>query len=102
MGEVADFLYKLTPLILGVCALLIPSAAERLKGRQPPATPTPPVDVIQGQTVDLTGDRVRALENDLRQEGEIARLQRLLIRNGIDYEEGAEGNGPAANRESAG
>lgn len=83
MGEVADFLYKITPLILGFCAFFIAPAAERLKRT------SRDVDVVQGQTVDLSAgdERVRALENDLLQEREIARLQRLLIKNNIDYEE---------------
>lgn len=92
MGEVADFLYKLTPLILGFAALLIAPAADRLKlRRQPPGAPSAEVQVIQGQPVDLTGDRVRALENDILQERELARLRELLIRNNIDYKEAPDG-----------
>ena len=93
MGEVADFLYKCTPLILGVCAFFIAPAAERLKRNSNRS-----VDAVQGQTVDLTDYRVQALENDLRQEREIARLQALLIRAGIDYEEKTDDNNgnPAA------
>lgn len=84
MGEVSDFLYKITPLALGVLAFFIAPAAERLKKSKKE------VDVVQGQTVDLTDYRIQALENDLLQEREIARLQNLLIKNGIDYEEPKE------------
>lgn len=81
MGEVADFLYKITPLALGVLAFFIAPAAERLKKSK-----KQDVEVIQGQTVDLTDYRIKALEQDIEQEREIARLQNLLIKNGIDYE----------------
>lgn len=86
MGEVADFLYKITPLALGVCAFFIAPAAERLKRKTN-------VNVVQGQPVDpvdLTGDKIKALENDIVQEREIARLQLLLTKHGIDYTEPKE------------
>lgn len=79
MVEVADFLFKITPLVLGVSAFFIAPAAERLKRSKS-------VDVVQGQTVDLTGDKIRALEQDLLQEREISRLQLLLTKHGINYE----------------
>lgn len=88
MGEVADFLYKITPLALGVLAFFIAPAAERLKKSKKG------VDVVQGQTVDLTDYRIHALENDLVQEREIARLQRLCIQHGIDYTEPNKGETP--------
>lgn len=84
MTEVADFLYKITPLVLGVCAFFIAPAAERLKRSNRS------VDVVQGQTVDL---RILSLENDILQEREIARLQTLLAKNGIDYEKKEDGHG---------
>lgn len=83
MVEVADFLFKITPLVLGVSAFFIAPAAERIKRSKT-------VDVIQGQTVDLSGDKIRALENDILQEREINRLQILLTKNGIDYDETKE------------
>lgn len=82
MGEVADFLYKITPLALGVLAYFIVPAAERLKRKSHKE-----VEVVQGQTVDLTDYRIKALEQDIVQEREIARLQRLLTKHGIDYDE---------------
>lgn len=81
MGEVADFLYKCTPLLLGVLAFFIAPAAERLKKNKRD------VDVVQGQPVNLTDYRVEALENDLLQEREIWRLKNLLTKHGIDYDE---------------
>lgn len=79
MVEVADFLFKITPLVLGVSAFFIAPAAERLKRSKT-------VDVVQGQTVDLTGDKIRALEQDILQEREISRLQLLLTKHGINYD----------------
>lgn len=82
--EVADFLFKITPLALGVSAFFVAPAAERLKRSKTT------VDVVQGQTVDLTGDKIRALEQDILQEREISRLQILLTKHGIDYTETKE------------
>lgn len=79
MVEVADFLFKITPLVLGVSAFFIAPAAERLKRSKS-------MDVVQGQTVDLTGAQIRALENDILQEREISRLQLLLTKHGINYD----------------
>jgi len=87
MGEVADFLFKVTPLVLGVCAFFIAPAAERLKKANKD------VEVVQGQTVDLTDVRVQALQQDLEQQEEIYRLKTLLIRNGIDPERKDNGDG---------
>lgn len=83
MVEVADFLFKITPLVLGVSAFFIAPAAERLKRSKS-------MDVVQGQTVDLAGDRIRALENDILQEREINRLQILLTKHGIKYDDTKE------------
>jgi hypothetical protein len=76
MHELRDTVVQLMPLILAVLALLIPTAAERLKGKGPAKAEMP---VVQGQTVDFGKEYVETVkERDLRQEEEIARLKAAL------------------------
>lgn len=77
MGELRDSIVQLMPLILAVLALLIPTAAERMKNKaDSKKTPTP---VVQGQTVDFGAVYVESVkERDARQEAEIAELRLRL------------------------
>lgn len=78
MGELRDTVVQLMPLILAILALLIPTAAERLKGK-PPAT-QPEVPVVQGQTVDFSKEYVETVkERDVRQEAELAALRARAV-----------------------
>jgi hypothetical protein len=78
MTELRDTVVQLMPLILAVLALLIPTAAERLKNKN---APTPATPVIQGQTVDFSKEYVESVkERDARQEAELAELRAGVLR----------------------
>lgn len=74
MTELRDTLVQLMPLILAVLALMIPTAAERMKNKADAGKPATPV--VQGQTVDFSKEYVESVkERDARQEAEIAELR---------------------------
>ena len=74
MGELRDTLVQLTPLLLAIFALLVPTAAERMKNKAD--KDKAPVPVVQGQTVDFSKEYVESVkERDARQEAEIADLK---------------------------
>ena len=72
-AKLVDDLVKLTPLLLALLALLIPTAADRLKNKS--STPLS-TQVTQGQTVDFSKEYVESVkERDARQEAELAALR---------------------------
>jgi hypothetical protein len=77
-AKLVDDLVKLTPLLLALLALIIPTAADRLKnkGTAPLAAP-----VTQGQAVDFSKEYVESVkERDARQEAELADLRKRAAR----------------------
>lgn len=75
MVEFGDFLYKISPLILGALAFFVLPATERVKLKK-----QAPLEVTKGKVVSFD-DR----EDDRAQEREISRLRILCAEHGIEW-----------------
>lgn len=79
MVEFGDFLFKASPLILGLLALFIVPAAQRKQAQK-----SDDLEVTQGKTIEF--GEVDYVKRDILQEREIHRLQMLCERNGLNWE----------------
>lgn len=77
MKETIETLVPLSPFLLGILALLIPSAADRMKHKKEQAEGPPPV--LQGKPIDFTDRYLSEIDRrDAEQEATIAELKRKL------------------------